>query len=173
MIYISGGMAELRLWISYPAFLAWRICGVFGILGMVNIRCIRHSWHGEYSYISEAFPPSNHSHPTYQSPSNHSHPSSQFYPPSSPKLLATRQAFHDSLCPSSPFCELFIHPVLELSKLIFYRSSWSLYRIGALGAHITSELSKLISYRSSRSSCHIGAFEARILSELSGARIYR
>jgi len=53
VIYISGGMAELRLWISYPAFLARRIFGVSGILGMANIRCIRHSWHGEYSYISE------------------------------------------------------------------------------------------------------------------------
>jgi len=89
VIYISGGMAELRLWISYPAFLAWRIFSVFGILGMANIPIYRRL-------------------PTYQSPSNHSYPSSQFYPPSFSKLLATHQAFH-----SSPFCELFIDPVFR------------------------------------------------------------
>jgi len=156
VIYISGGIAELRLWISYPAFLAWRIFGVFGILGMANIPIYRRL-------------------PTYQSPSSHSHPSSQFYSPSFPKLLAAHQAFYGSLCPSSPFCKLFIHPVLELSKLIFYWSSRELASISELveahigwssqsscsiessGAPVLSELVELISHQSSRSSCCIGS----------------
>ena len=121
---------------------------ISGILGMANIPI--------YRRLS-----------TYQSPSNHSHPSSQFYPPSFPKLLAAHQPVHGSLYPSSPFCELFINPVLELSKLIFYWSSQSSSHFGAPRAHVILRPSKLISYRSSRSSYHFAACGAHSLSDLS------
>jgi len=81
--------------------------------------------------------------PTYGSSSNHSQPSSQFYPPSFSKLLAAHQAFHGSLYSSSPFCQLFIHPVLELSKLIFYQSSQSFSGFGAFRAYVVLELSNI------------------------------
>ena len=59
-VVIVGGWEELG-----DIYILWdggtqAVDVISGILGMANTQCIRHSWHGEYSYISEAFPPISH-----------------------------------------------------------------------------------------------------------------
>ena len=131
MIYISGGMTELRLWISYPRFLAWRVFLYIGSFSTMQslVSHLSVTIQSLSSQLSILFSELS------QTPCC----SSSFSYLSVP-LITILRAFN------SPYFKAFeAHILSQLMKLISYQSSCSSYYIGAFEAHILSELSKLVS----------------------------